>query len=106
MVQAHFFMGGVDMDWYPLKGDGRTLLGRPFFGDAPLDAQLAATDGALWHAENGLRHLALPYAPDAPFPLTELFCFAQIERIDGKNYAVYRVDASGWPVMPSLDAQS
>ena len=93
------------MDWYPLKGDGHTLLGRPFFGDAALDAQLTAATGTLWRAEKGGRCLALPYAPDAPFPLAELFCFAKIDKINGKDYIVYRFDASGWPIMPSVDAQ-
>ncbi len=93
------------MEWYPLKGDGRALWGRPFFGDTALDAELAATEGVLWQSERGLRRLALPFAPDAPFPLTALFCFAEIAKIDKKRYAVYCVDACGCPVMPLHDAK-
>ncbi len=90
------------MEWYPLKGDGHTLWGRPFFEDAELNEQLAVMHGALWRAEDGGRRLALPYAPDASFLLTELFCFARIEEIRGKCYAVYCVDACGRPIMPPL----
>ena len=93
------------MEWYPLKGDGHALWGRPFFGNAALDAELAATEGALWRAENGARFLALPYAAERAFPLTALFCFAKIERINEKEYAVYHVDACGCPLMPSINAQ-
>ena len=86
------------MDWYQLKGDGSTLWGRPFFGDARLDRQLAARSGVLWRAEGGLRYLAIPYASSAPFPLTELFCFARLERVDGSEHVVYCVDAQGRPM--------
>ncbi len=92
--------------WYPLNGDGHTLWGRPFFESARLNAQLAATTEALWCAEEGLRRVALPYAPDAPFPLVELFCFAHIEPVCGRTCAVYCADACGRPMMPLLDAKA
>ena len=88
------------MDWYPLRGDGHVLWGRPFFEEARLNAQLAAAKDALWSAEDGMRRVALPYAQDAPFPLVELFCFARIERVCGRMCAVYCADTEGQPVMP------
>ena len=47
------------MDWYPLRGDGHGLWGRPFFDDARLNAQLASAKDALWSAEDGVRRVAL-----------------------------------------------
>lgn len=88
------------MDWYPLRGDGHGLWGRPFFDDARLNAGLTAEKAALWSAEDGMRRVALPYARDAPFPLVELFCFARIETVCGKLCAVYCADAEGRPLMP------
>ena len=88
------------MNWYPLRGDGHGLWGRPFFEDARLNAQLTAAQDALWSTAEGMRRVALPYAQDAPFPLVELFCLAKIESICGKACAVYCVDAQGRPVMP------
>ena len=87
------------MDWYPLKGDGRTLWGKSFFEDEALDRELASISGALWRAEQGRRILALPYAPDRPFPLTALFCFAKPVCICGKEYVIYCLDANGRPIL-------
>ncbi len=86
------------MEWYPLKGDGSALWGKPFFGDAALDRELAATPCVLWRAEGGTRFLALPYAADKPFPLVELFCFARVECVCGRECVVYQIDRAGMPV--------
>ena len=91
---------GNTMDWYPLKGDGHGLWGRPFFDSARLNAQLASAKDALWSAEGGVRRVALPYVQDMPFPLVELFCLAKIESVCGKVCAVYCADAQGRPLMP------
>ena len=87
------------MDWYPLKGDGHTLWGRPFFGDEALDAQLAKRSDVLWRTENGRRSLALPWESGQPFPLTELFCFARVQAIQGQQCVIYRVGADGLPLL-------
>ena len=86
------------MEWYPLKGDGSALRGSGFFGDARLDAQLAALSGVRWRAEGGVRELAIPWEPGEPFPLTELFCFARPESVEGRSCVVYRIDAQGMPL--------
>ena len=49
-----------------------------------------------------LRYLAIPYAPGKPFPLVPLFCFAQVCRIDGRDYAVFAFDEEEWPVFPEI----
>ena len=47
---------------------------------------------ALIREEGERRCVAVPYDPARPFPLTRLFCFAQIRRIAGRNWAVFRFD--------------
>lgn len=70
----------------------------PFFRSARLDCALARTRGALCCRQGDGNLLALPYAPDAPFPLTELFCLAQVREIAGKRYVVYHLDSQNSPI--------
>lgn len=42
--------------------------------------------------------LAAPWRSDREFPLTPLFCFASIEQLDGRDWAVFRFNARGCPV--------
>ena len=42
--------------------------------------------------------LAVPFEVNQPFPLTSLFCFAEIRIISGKSYAVFSFDQMEWPV--------
>ena len=48
----------------------------------------------------GLRLLALPFDSAHPFPLTGLFCFAQVSEIQGRRFVVFAFDAEERPVMP------
>ena len=51
-------------------------------------------------SQGGVTRLAVPWPPDTPLPLTELFCFASVGRREGKRY-VFFVFSGGWtPVMP------
>ena len=43
------------------------------------------------------RLLALPYCPEKPIPLPEMFCFASIRTLQGGEYAVFTLDEAGWP---------
>lgn len=43
---------------------------------------------------------ALPFRPDAPLALNTLFCLAQVERLDGRVYLVWRFDGAGQPRVP------
>ena len=76
-------------DWRPLRGDGSTLLGRPFFGDPELDRQLAGHQ-AFWCLEGGRRLLAIPWEPDQPFPLPELFCLAEVGEALGRTCVIWK----------------
>ena len=67
--------------------------------DDALDAQLAKRSDVLWRTENGRHSLALPWESGQPFPLTELFCFARVQTVQGKQCVVYRVGADGLPLL-------
>lgn len=54
--------------------------------------------GAMTRTEGGCRYVALPYDKEKDFPLTTLFCFARIQCIGGKAYAVYAFDKRESPV--------
>ena len=54
--------------------------------------------GGVWRKRGELRQLALPFPPDGPFPLPELFCLARICSVAGEQRAVFCFDGSGRPV--------
>lgn len=59
-----------------------------------------ARDG-LWRRRGSrLRQLALPFPPDGPFPLPELFCLAFICSVAGEQRAVFTFDERDRPVLP------
>ena len=71
-----------------------------FFHRAPFGQALQGREGALWRESRGLRLLALPFDSAHPFPLTSLFCFAQVSEIQGRRFVVFAFDAEERPVMP------
>ena len=68
------------------------------FSAAWLRRGLHGLSGAMTCMENGMRCLALPYDPKAPFPLAELFCFARLRYLGEKAYVEFRFDEKDWPV--------
>lgn len=86
------------------RSGGWQCLERPecFFRRAPFGRELAGLRGAMWREERGLRFLALPFDCRCPFPLTALFCFAQVAEIGGRTYAVFAFDREEGPVMTGL----
>ena len=70
------------------------------FGGALPGRLLADLAGGLTKLEGNCRLAALPYDCRRPFPLTELFCFARIQRIGESFYTVFAFDPCGQPVMP------
>lgn len=44
--------------------------------------------------------LAVPFSPQARFPLMPAFCFAQTEQLGGRRYVCFRFREGGVPVMP------
>ena len=70
----------------------------PLFADAALSRRVSAIRGGKYRRDGRGIRLALPYAPERPFPLVERFCFAQIRAVEGQLCAVYCLDAQGFPI--------
>ena len=98
---------------------GRFLRGeiRPAGGEAPSrDDWAPVQEGTLYSPllREGVRtcsgvlrrtrgerfELAIPYAPDAPFPFPEFFCFARSLRIRGTPYLVFSFNSREEPQFP------
>ena len=56
--------------------------------------------GALLHRESGSTRLAAPWPPEAPFPLTELFCFAAVTHREGRRTVLYTFSGGWTPQLP------
>lgn len=56
-------------------------------------------EGILTKPEGALRLVALPYGMGEAFPLTELFCLAEIREIRGRRYVVYAFSGEGTPTL-------
>jgi hypothetical protein len=48
--------------------------------------------GALARYEDGITYLAVPLDAGEPFPLLPVFCFGEPERIDGRDYLVFKLN--------------
>ena len=59
-----------------------------------------ADRAALYRPEKDGFLLALRFDPSRPFPVPTLFCLAKCERVEGRNYVVFRFDGEGTPVLP------
>ena len=68
------------------------------FRSAFLREQLRGIPGVLVREQAGCRFVALPYSGRRPFLLASLFCFARIQRISGREYAVFAFDREENPV--------
>ena len=53
--------------------------------------------GTLQRKEGDTTLIALPYAADRPFPLSELFCLSSVGRIREQSYVIYRFAENGRP---------
>ena len=84
---------------------GRALLGT-FLPEDGLLARAAGGGRALYRPEPEGFSLAFPYAETRAFPLTPLFCFARMERMNGEFYAVFPFWPGGCPRLPHKPAQA
>lgn len=71
------------------------LLTSPYFSH-----MLQGVPGVLSQQQGERRLIAVPYDPAKPFPMTPLFCFAKICRIEGARHAVFAFDRQERPLMP------
>ncbi len=74
--------------WAPYRGEVKGEWGKRL-----------AQDGILTRKEGEFRLIALPYPAGEAFPLTELFCLAEIRQIGGLRYVVYAFSEQGEPVL-------
>ena len=56
--------------------------------------------GALCCAVGARRYLAIPWQEGEAFPLTELFCFARLHTMGGREWVFFAFDETGNPVFP------
>ena len=68
--------------WLPAP-DLKTFVTDPELGRLSLPA------GSAIRKEREILRLAVPYRPEEPFPLMPLFCFAEICRLAGRDWAVF-----------------
>ncbi|MEG0780437.1 MAG: hypothetical protein RRY95_07785 [Oscillospiraceae bacterium] len=94
-VTLCFLTEGGEPAWKPLTGR--------FFRRGDLQSGLRGAEGALWREGEDIRYLALPFAANRPFLFTELFCFAKITAIEGRDYAVFAFDRNENPTFAGRD---
>ena len=63
-------------------------------------AELLLPRGALCRKDGVRRYLAVPWQEEDLFPLTELFCFARLHTMGGRDWVVFAFDETGNPVFP------
>lgn len=88
----------------PAFQDGRKweLISEPHrqICDPWLRQQLQETHGALVCMETETLFVAVPYDRETSFPMVPLFCFADIQVIRKRSYAVFAFDGENRPVFP------
>ena len=92
-------------------GSGRCVLTFPFrrsgwvrepterrMTDPVLRQAARGLSALIWVQDGGFR-LAVPFECTCPFPLVPAFCFARVERVEGRLHAVFCFDGQGRPQM-------
>lgn len=80
--------------------EGWILLRHPEYFFRTFSPQLSGVPDCYWKPEGSGRSLAVPIDDGRPFLLPRYFCFARIERLWGKAYAVFTFDETGQPILP------
>ena len=78
-----------------LLSDPEQLLSNPFFSH-----MLHGLSGVLLRREGDRRLIAIPWDAEKPFPMTPLFCFAKICRMESISYVIFAFDGREKPLMP------
>lgn len=76
---------------------GWMRLERPEYFFHSLTPQLAGNEDCYWRQEADSRCLAVPIEESRPFLLPRYFCFARVQRLWGKSYAVFRFNDEDQP---------
>lgn len=61
-------------------------------------ADRKSISGAVWRRTEERFFLAIPYESNRPFPLSKLFCFAQVQQFRGKTHVIFTFDWKGRPI--------
>jgi len=81
------------------KRQSRWCHGVPVFFRTPwIQRQIAGRSDILACDDEKGRMIAIPFSMNQEFPLSALFCFAEIRPISGKYYAVFAFDKKEWPI--------
>lgn len=72
-------------------------------GDRELQGAVGALGGLLCRREKGGFALAVPYDKKAAFPLPTLFCFAQMEPLNGRLHVLFYFNAHGCPIFQNKE---
>lgn len=81
------------------KTDDRDIWNAPHAVRFPNGRWETVLSRAMWRQLAGGRtEFALPYAPDRPWPLPELFCFAAVRTVGDRRCIVYAFDGGRRPV--------
>ena len=83
MVARRCVSDGTMTDWKPCD----TIRSLPPMAEGTLQRRCGAQ-----------RLVAVPWREDAPFPWTELFCFASVGEMAGRLWVFYRLDGGDRPV--------
>ncbi len=67
-------------------------------GDRILARAAGQTRGMLLRREEGGFSLAVPFDQARDFPLTPLFCFARVEHLGQRPYAIFKFNGHGCPI--------
>ncbi len=61
-----------------------------------LQRVLRDTDWGLLKRDQDGFFLAFPWTERAPFPIPPLMCLCRVERLEGRQYTVFRFSRRGW----------
>ena len=81
--------------WTPERAPAR-LLGEPLLARCAQRLR-----GVLLRRREEGFSLAIPWRAGEEFPMPPLFCFARVERLGGRAYAVFSFTGRGCPVLPA-----
>ena len=86
----------------PPKGWHKSEQAAARFPNDPVLAQAARQAGSCLRCrrETGAFSLAWPWEPRRPFPLSPLFCLAQVKSLGGRPHVVFSFAPDGTPVIP------
>lgn len=75
-------------------------------GDRFLAQTMGEARGVLYRREEGGFALAIPMEKGSAFPMTPLFCFAHLEKLSDRLYAIFHFNSHGCPIFRNKNDQA